>query len=122
MNPSPLKIYCDSVDQTWSLSLETTRSEGRAFRLACGPLIQKGSAPEEIVAEIREPRQVDAVIARVGDAAVDAQDLAVELMDLLLTLAVNKPTDDCVAFLTWRLCEWVIASRRNDSNNGYFAA
>jgi hypothetical protein len=46
--------------------------------------------------------------------------VAIELMDLLLTLATQKPGEEAVAFLVWRLHEWVAESRRG-CNGGHAA-
>ena len=74
-----------------------------------------------MVAEIGEQRQVDAIIARVGDDSIQPQELAIELMDLLLTLAADKPSEECIGFLTWRLREWVEASRRSRITHHFVA-
>ena len=113
MKPRPLQLYCDSDDCTWSLSLD-----GRVFRLALGP--RQAAIGEKTVAEIREPRQVDAVISRIGDASITPQQVAAELMDLLLTLATRRPDEESISFLVWRLREWVAESRR--TRNGGHAA
>ena len=115
MKPRPLQLYCDSDDCTWSLSLD-----GRVFRLSFEPRQGSSASGEKTVAEIREPRQVDAVISRIGDCSIAPQQVAIELMDLLLTLATQKPSEESISFLVWRLREWVAESRR--ACNGGHAA
>ena len=65
----------------------------------------------KIVAQIRETRQVDAVIERIADVSTNAKDIAVELFDLLVTLAMDFPDPDCKHYLVERLSEWIVRNR-----------
>lgn len=112
MKPQPLQVFCDDKQSTWALSLDMTGAVACALRLSVAALSHKGARSGKVVAEIREPRQVDVIISRVGDVSIEPSDLAQELMDLLMTLAEKQPGPECVDFLQWRLCEWIAENRR----------
>jgi hypothetical protein len=112
MKPQPLQVFCDDKQSTWALSLDMTGAVVRALRLSVAPLSHKGARSGKVVAEIREPRQVDVIISRVAEESIEPSDLAQELMDLLMTLAEKQPSGECVDFLQWRLCEWIAENRR----------
>jgi hypothetical protein len=112
MRTYPLQVFCDDVNCTWSLSLESTGDGVSALCLSNAPLELTGARAGRIVAEIRDPRQVDAMVTRVGDPAEPPSDLAVELIDLLVTLSQEKPSTECLDFMRWRLCEWIVENRR----------
>ncbi len=113
MKPQPLQVFCDDKQSTWALSLDMTGAVVCALRLSVAPLSHKGARSGKVVAEIREPRQVDVIISRVADESIEPGDLAQELMDLLMTLAEKRPSGECVDFLQWRLCEWIDGNRRS---------
>ncbi|MEP6484843.1 MAG: hypothetical protein ABJB01_10360 [Rudaea sp.] len=121
MNPQPLHIFCDDGDSTWSLFLEMRDGTARALRLSVAPLAQTGSRSGTVVGEIREARQIDAVMARVADPNVSPKELSEELIDLLVTLARERPGKECVEFLRWRLCEWIAENRRSRFNGVHAA-
>jgi hypothetical protein len=112
MKPQPLQVFCDDNQRTWALSLDMTGAVACALRLSVAPLAQKGARSGKAVAEIRDPRQIDVIVSRVGDESIEPSDLAQELMDLLMTLAEKRPSNECVDFLQWRLCEWIAENRR----------
>ena len=112
MKPHPLQVFCDDVDCTWSLSLESTGEEVSALRLSNAPLNLTGARRGRLMAEICDPRQVDAMVTRVTDAVEPAGELAIELIDLLVTLSSKKPSNECLDFMRWRLCEWIVENRR----------
>jgi hypothetical protein len=112
MKPQPLQVFCDDKQCTWALSLDMAGTVACALRLSVAPLAQKGARSGKVVAEIRDPRQVDVIVARVVDESIEPGDLAQELMDLLMTLAEKQPGSECVNFLQWRLCEWIAENRR----------
>lgn len=112
MRTHPLQVFCDDANCTWSLSLESSGEGVSALCLSCAPLELTGARAGRIVAEIRDPRQVDAMVTRVGDPAEPPSDLAVELIDLLVTLSQEKPSTECLDFMRWRLCEWIVENRR----------
>jgi hypothetical protein len=116
MKPQPLQVFCDDDNCTWSLSLDTTGGDASALRLSVAPMAQRGARRGTIVAEIRDPRQIDAVVARLADETVNPTQLAQELMDLLMTLAEVLPGPECIEFLQWRLCEWIADNRRSHFN------
>jgi hypothetical protein len=115
MRTHPLQVFCDDVNCTWSLSLESTGDGVSAMRLSKAPLELTGAFAGRILAEIRDPRQVDAMVTRVTDPAEPAPELSVELIDLLVTLSPEKPSTECLDFMRWRLCEWIIENRRGRS-------
>ncbi len=112
MNPQPLQVFCDDSNCTWSLSLDTTGADTCALRLSVAPRDQRGARRGKIVAEIRDTRQMDAVVTRIADESLEASQLSQELVDLLMTLAEELPGPECVDFLQWRLCEWIVENRR----------
>ena len=113
MRLRPLQVFCDDLDRTWSLSLETSGDGVNALRLSNAPLALTGARRGRLMAEICEPRQLEAVVARVTDSNEPPSSLSVELMDLLLTLSPEKPGIECLDFMRWRLCEWIVENRRN---------
>ncbi len=113
MRPQPLQVFCDDIDRTWSLSLETSGERVSALRLSNAPLALTGARRGRLMAEICEPRQLEAMVSRVTDSHESPSSLAVELMDLLLTLSAEKPGIECLDFMRWRLCEWIVENRRN---------
>ena len=117
MKPHPLQVFCDDVDCTWSLSLESAGEGVRALRLSNAPLDLTGSRQGRLMAEIRDPRQVDAMVTRVTDPTEPAAELAVELIDLLVTLSPARPSTECLDFMRWRLCEWIVENRRGQMHN-----
>ena len=121
MNPQPLHVFCDDGNCTWSLFLEMGGVTVRALRLSVAPLAQTGARSGKIVGEIREARQIDAVMARVADSSEQPKELSQELMDLLVTLAREQPSEECVEFLRWRLCEWIVENRRSRFKDEYAA-
>ncbi len=121
MKPRPLQVFCDEKNRTWSLSLDMTGEVARALRLSVAPHSQTGARSGKTVADIREPRQVDAVLSRVVDGSTPASELSQELMDLLTTLADERPGPECIAYLQWRLCEWIVESRRSQFNGEHAA-
>jgi len=112
MRTHPLQVFCDDVNCTWSLSLESSGDSVSALCLSCAPLDLTGARAGRIVAEIRDPRQVDAMVTRVGDPTEPPSELAVELIDLLVTLSQEKPSTECLDFMRWRLREWIVENRR----------
>jgi hypothetical protein len=112
MRTQPLQVFCDDVDCTWSLSLESSGEGVSSLRLSTAPLELTGARSGRLMAEIADPRQVDAMVARVTDPAEPAPELSVELMDLLVTLSRKKPSTECLDFMRWRLCEWIVENRR----------
>lgn len=94
----------------WNLSFKGTDSNNAQLTLT---LCKLGSGEAAAaIAEIKHPEQIGALIDRVRDVEDDAHPLAVELLDLLFTLAARYPSPDCVAFLVWRLCVWISENRR----------
>ena len=112
MRTHPLQVFCDDVNCTWSLSLESSGDGVGALRLSNAPLDLTGARAGRVMAEIRDPRQVDAMVTRVTDPVEPAPELAVELIDLLVTLSPEKPSIECLDFMRWRLCEWIVENRR----------
>jgi hypothetical protein len=112
MRPQPLQVFCDDVSCTWSLSLESSGEGVSALRLSNAPLDLTGARRGRLMAEIRDPRQVDAMVVRVADLSEPAPDLSIELMDMLVTLSPEKPSPECLDFMRWRLCEWIVENRR----------
>ena len=113
MRTHPLQVFCDDVNCTWSLSLESSGDGVGALRLSNAPLDLTGARAGRVMAEIRDPRQVDAMVTRVTDPVEPAPELAVELIDLLVTLSPEKPSIECLDFMRWRLCEWIVENRRD---------
>ena len=112
MRTHPLQVFCDDVNCTWSLSLESSGDGVSALRLSNAPLELTGARAGRLMAEIRDQRQVEAMVARVTDPAEPPSDLAIELIDLLITLSPEKPSTECLDFMRWRLCEWIVENRR----------
>ena len=112
MRTHPLQVFCDDVNCTWSLSLESSGDGVSALCLSNAPLELTGARAGRLMAEIRDQRQVEAMVARVTDPAEAPSDLAVELIDLLVTLSPELPSTECLDFMRWRPCEWIIENRR----------
>ncbi len=54
-----------------------------------------------------------AVLDSLADAQHDPAALSEQLIDMLSTLASEKPSADCVAYLRWRFCEAIRDQRRS---------
>ncbi len=112
MKTHPLQVFCEDVNFTWALSLESTGDGVSALCLSKAPLELTGARAGRAVAEIRDQRQVDAMVVRVADPSEPPSELAVELIDMLVTLSQEKPSPECLDFMRWRLCEWIVENRR----------
>jgi hypothetical protein len=55
-----------------------------------------------------------AVLDAFADAQHDPAALSEQLIDMLSTLASEKPSADCVAYLRWRFCEAIHDVRRSN--------
>lgn len=104
--PLHVHAFCAHGAGSWALAFGF-RADGLRLWLSSADDI--GGA--RVVAEISEPRQMDAIVDRIGDRAMAARDVAVELFDLLCTLAGNPPEDECKAYLLARMEEWIERTR-----------
>lgn len=107
--PLNVHAHCARAGRSWTLGFGSL-GDGLSFFLTCADETAADSNPK-IVAQIRETRQVDAVIDRIADVSTNAEDIAVELFDLLVTLAMDFPDPDCKHYLVERLTEWILCDR-----------
>ncbi len=108
MKLTPLNVhaYCASGGMGWTVGFGY-RGDGLSLWLACA----FDDEPADVVAEISEERRVDAIVERIADRSLDAETVAREQFDLLLTLADVRPDDECSAFLMARITEWIARTR-----------
>ena len=114
--PLNVHAFCAQGARSWALAFG---SRGGGLRLWLSAAEGVGTA--RVVAEISEPRQIDAIVDRIGDMAMTTRDVAVELFDLLSTLAGNPPEDHCKAFLVSRMEEWIVRTRMARVEHGNVA-
>ena len=114
--PLNVHAHCARAGRSWTLGFGS-HGEGLSFFLTCADETAADPNPK-IVAQIRETRQVDAVIERIAVVSTSAKDIAVELFDLLVTLALDFPDPDCKRYLIERLSEWIIRNRSSRLERG----
>ena len=114
--PLSVHAHCAGADILWCLSFGF-RSSVR-LSLCLSAMQASGCVDEAIVAEIDDGRQIDAIADRMADAALPPRDVAVELFDLLLTLAKTTPDDDCGRYLVDRMADWIVLNRAARVPNG----
>ena len=61
-----------------------------------------------MVAKITERERVYCFLDQVRDPNDgDPGELAAQILDMLVTLATEKPPEDAIAYLKWRTSEWI---------------
>ena len=56
----------------------------------------------------------DSVLHSIRNGDEDSRELSEQYLDMLLTLASEQPSADCIAYLRWRLCESIVRLRLQD--------
>jgi hypothetical protein len=114
--PLNVHAYCARVGRSWTLGFGW-RGDGLSLFLMCAD--ETASDPNaKVVAQIREARQIDAVVDRIADVSSNAQDVAIELFDLLVTLAMDFPDPDCKRYLVERMSQWIMRNRSSRLERG----
>jgi hypothetical protein len=114
--PLNVHAYCRHADKSWTLGFGS-RGDGLSLFLTCADEAATDPSPT-MLAQIIETRQVDAVIDRIADVSTTANEVAVELFDLLITLASDIPDPDCAHYLTERLTQWILRNRSSRLERG----
>jgi hypothetical protein len=114
--PLNVHAHCARAGRSWTLGFGS-RGDGLSFFLTCADETALDPNPK-IIAQIREARQVDAVIERIADVSTNAKDIAIELFDLLVTLAMDFPDPECKEYLVERLTEWIMRNRSSRLERG----
>ncbi len=114
--PLNVHAYCRHADKSWTLGFGS-RGDGLSLFLTCADEVARDAAPR-VVAQIVETRQVDAVVDRIADVSTSAGDVAVELFDLLITLASDVPDPDCNRYLIERMTAWILRNRSSRLERG----
>jgi hypothetical protein len=114
--PLNVHAYCARAGRSWTLGFGW-RGDGLSLFLMCAD--ETASDPEpKVVAQIREARQIDAVVDRIADVSTNAKDIAIELFDLLVTLAMDFPDPDCKQYLVERMSDWIMRNRSSRLERG----
>ncbi len=114
--PLNVHAFCAQGSRSWTLAFGS-RGDGLRLWLA----MSEDTGIARVVAEISEPRQMDAIIDRIADMAMRACDVAIEFFDLLSTLAGDVPDENCKAFLVARMEEWIARTRHSRAVQGNVA-
>jgi hypothetical protein len=115
--PFNVHAFCAHGTRSWTLAFG---SRGDGLRLWLS-FADSPSGHASVLAEISDERQIDAIIERIADLTMRARDVAIELLDLLTTLAMQAPEDGCKAFLLDRLDEWIARTRHARVTQGHVA-
>jgi hypothetical protein len=114
--PLNVHAYCARAGRAWTLGFGW-RGDGLSLFLMCAD--ETASDPNsKVIAQIREARQIDAVVDRIADVSSNAQDVAIELFDLLVTLAMDFPDPDCKRYLVERTSQWIMRNRSSRLEQG----
>jgi hypothetical protein len=98
----------EDSDRTWTLWIEALRPNDQWIRLFYQLHDDKSPAPSKMVAKITERERVYCFLDQVCDADDgDPGELSAQILDMLVTLATEKPPEDAVAFLKWRTSQWI---------------
>ena len=118
-----VKVDFEERDSVWSFWIET------GLRVHCLRLSHSAGFDERwpcvVVAQMNvDDRVLEAI--RHGDEG--PKELSEQYLDMLLTLASDQPQADCIAYLKWRLCEFITRQRlqaqiqRQQARQGFDAA
>jgi hypothetical protein len=113
----------EDSDRTWTLWVEALRPNDQWIRLFYQLHSDKPPAASKMVAKITERERVYCFLDQVRDPDdADPGELAAQILDMLVTLASEKPPEDAVAYLKWRTSEWIRDERRRATCQGAAAA
>jgi hypothetical protein len=112
--PAPMAVNFsfNGSDGTWTLWIEAYCASGQWIRLLHNQEIDSSSRNIPI-AEISNRNRVHCFLEQVHDHDNDADELAIQLIDMLWTLArEKKPPQKAREHLRWRLWQWICDERR----------
>ncbi|MDR3389436.1 MAG: hypothetical protein P4L92_20520 [Rudaea sp.] len=102
----------EDSDRTWTLWIEALRPNDQWIRLLYQRHSDKSPASGKTVAKITDRERVYCFLEQVCDHdSGDPVELAAQILDMLVTLASEKPPEDAVAYLKWRTGEWIRDAR-----------
>jgi hypothetical protein len=104
-NTIVVKVEFYDDEHVWSLWIERGISR-HGIRLA------KWTKPQSYALTVAYLPIHDEALLAVWDIGEEPKPLAEQLVDMLVTLALEKPSEDCINFLQWRLCEAIHDLRR----------
>jgi hypothetical protein len=105
--PLNVHAFCAHGSCSWTLAFGS-RGGGLSLWLAYAD----GGAAAHVIADISTPRQIDAIVERIADLTMPTRTVAIELFDLLSTLAGESIDDNCTEFLIARMDEWIARTRQ----------
>ena len=113
----------EDSDRTWTLWVEALCPNDQWIRLFYQLHSDKPPAASKMVAKITERERVYCFLDQVRDPDdADPGELAAQILDMLVTLATEKPPEDAVAYLKWPTSEWIRDERRRATCQGAAAA
>jgi hypothetical protein len=118
-----MKLDFEERDRVWSFWIET------GLRVHCMRLSHSVGFDERWPSVVIAQMNVgDFVLDTIRNGDEERKDLSEQYLDMLLTLASEQPSADCIAYLRWRLCESITRLRvqeqiqRQRANQGFHAA
>jgi hypothetical protein len=103
-------------DRIWTLWIEALRPNGQWIRLLYRHHDGHAWSPGVVVAEITHRDRVHCFLELAYDNDEEADALAEQTVDMLWTLAREKPPVDAMTGLRWRLRKWICDERRRAAN------
>ncbi len=98
----------EDCDRTWTLWIEALRPNDQWIRLFYQLHSEKPPVSSKMVAKITDRDRVYCFLDQVCDVNDgDPADLAAQILDMLVTLATEKPPEEAVDFLKWRTNQWI---------------
>jgi hypothetical protein len=105
-----MRVDFEDHDRTWAVWVETG-IRIHTLRLSYA-LRRPGS---ESVVSVAQLPIGDAVLDSFADSQEEPKALSEQLIDMLYTLASEKPPTECISYLQWRFCESIHDLRKRAS-------
>ncbi len=104
-----VKLDFEERDRVWSFWIET------GLRVHCMRLSHSTGFDELLPSVVVAQMNVDdGVLDAIRNGNEDSKGLSEQYFDMLLTLASEQPSADCITYLQWRLCESIVRLRLQD--------
>jgi hypothetical protein len=115
MSANAIMVHLDfeDHDRNWTLWIEAVRPSEQWIRLIYRMHENTSPTSGVIVAEITNQERVYCFLDQVQDTDEPAQAIAAQIIDMLWTLASEKPPQDALDYLRWRVGEWICDERRH---------
>jgi len=113
----------EDSDRDWTLWIEALRPNDQWIRLYYRLHAEQSLVSSRMVAKITDRDRVYCFLDQVFDADDgDPMEVASQILDMLVTLATEKPPEEAVYYLKWRTSEWIRDERRRATGEGAAAA